>query len=71
MDLIFEYWAVVLPFSVALFFALRWVNLWYWKINDFKEGQEEQIRLLKKIAGEEEIKEDIPDKDTKPGKSHW
>jgi len=71
MDSIFEYWPVTLLITVGLFFALRWVNLWYWKINDFKEAQEEQIRLLKKIAGEKEIEKDVPVKETKPEKTYW
>lgn len=67
MDLILESWPVTLPIAAGLFFALRWVNLWYWKINDFKEAQEEQIRLLKKIAGEKpDIEEEI--QETKPEK---
>lgn len=42
---------VVAIFAI-MFFAFRWINLWYWKINDSIKNQEEQIRLLKKIAGE-------------------
>lgn len=50
---------IVLLFVVTpLFFLSRFINLWYWKIDDFKKGQEEQIRLLKKIAGEEEQRDD-------------
>ncbi len=50
---ILEFWPVYLILCAILFFVLRGVNLWYWKINDLKKDQEEQIRLLKKIAGEE------------------
>ena len=35
--------------SAIIFFAFRWVNLWYWKINDSLKNQEEQIRLLKEL----------------------
>ncbi len=44
-------------FSIVIFliafFVFRRINLWYWKIDEFKKAQDEQIRLLKKIAGEE------------------
>lgn len=40
---------------IVLFLALRALMLWYWKVNILIENQEEQIRLLKKIAGEKEI----------------
>lgn len=54
-----ESWIGIFIIGIILFFILRNVNLWYWKINDFKEGQDEQIRLLKIIAGiEEETKEE-------------
>jgi len=35
--------------GISLFFILRGVNLWYWKINDLIKNQEENIDLLKKI----------------------
>ncbi len=37
---------------IIIFFVSRGINLWYWKINDSIKNQEEQIKLLKKIAGE-------------------
>ena len=58
METLSDYSGIIFFGCIALFFASRWLNLWYWKINDFKKYQEEQIRLLKKIAGE-------PDKEEK------
>ena len=37
---------------IFLLFVFREVNLWYFRINESIKNQEEQIRLLKKIAGE-------------------
>lgn len=54
---ILEFWPVVLVIGIVLFFVLRKVSIWYWKIDEFIKGQEEQIRLLKKIAGEKEAEE--------------
>ena len=45
---------ILLFVGVPVFIASRYINLWYWKIDDFQKGQQEQIRLLKKIAGEKE-----------------
>lgn len=65
MDYLSDYSGIIFVASIGLFFLSRWVNLWYWKVNDFQKGQQEQIRLLKKIAGEEETKEDVPAQETK------
>ncbi len=65
---------VIIFVIVPLFFISRWINLWYWKIDDFKEGQKEQIRLLKKIAGEEveeEIEEEKEEEDNQQSGSGW
>lgn len=45
--------------SIVLFFVSRPINLWYWRIDDSIKNQEDQIRLLKKLAGEEVITEAI------------
>ena len=48
-------WFLVIMFLAVLiiiFFASRKINFWYWRITDSIQNQEEQIRLLKKIAGE-------------------
>jgi len=44
--------AVTLLFFILIFLAMRSIMLWYWKIPDIIKYQKEQIRLLKKIAGE-------------------
>lgn len=44
---------IAIAVLVIVFFISREINFWYWKINDSIKNQEEQIRLLKKIAGEE------------------
>ena len=56
-----DVFAIVITVTVfvIIFLLSRKVNMWYWKINEFKKSQEEQIRLLKKIAGEKESEEDI------------
>ena len=38
---------------ILIIFLSREFNIWYLRINDFIKNQEEQIRLLKKIAEEE------------------
>lgn len=38
-------------------FAWRYVNLWYWKIDESLEIQKKQLKLLQKLAGEE-VKEE-------------
>lgn len=39
---------------IVAFFFLRQLNLWYWRIDNSIKNQEEQIRLLKILAGEGE-----------------
>lgn len=59
---------------ILLLFVLRFVNLWYWKIDIMVKNQEEQIRLLKKAVGEKEIvKEETvePVVEKKPLKEGW
>lgn len=48
----------VLAGFVVLFFVIRELMLWYWKVNTMVQNQQEQIRLLKKIAGENEQEEE-------------
>lgn len=45
--------------TIGAFWIFREVVCWYWKINEAIKNQKEQIRLLRKIAGEPEIKEEI------------
>lgn len=51
-----DWFAMVMALAVFIivFFISREINLWYWRINDSIKNQEEQIRLLKKIAEEPE-----------------
>jgi hypothetical protein len=42
---------VVLIISIAIFFAIRGILLWYWKVDAILKNQEETNRLLKVIAG--------------------
>ena len=39
---------------IIIFLIFREVNLWYFRINEHIKNQQEQIRLLRKIAGEPE-----------------
>lgn len=59
MDYLYDYSGIILAASIGLFFLSRWINLWYWKVNDFQKGQQEQIRLLKKIAGEKDEEDGV------------
>ena len=54
MENLNETWIVILIIAVILFFALRVVNLWYWKIDKGIDLLTEQNRLLKKLVGEDE-----------------
>lgn len=47
---------------IALFFLCRELLCWYWKVNERINNQKEIIRLLKKIAKEE----DTPTQDKSP-----
>ena len=40
---------IVLGMWALIFWALRSVFLWYWKVNDIVKNQEEQIRLLNEL----------------------
>ena len=42
---------------IGLFFLFRAVLLWYWKVDVTIKNQVEIIRLLKKIAGDEDVPE--------------
>ena len=44
-------WTIII--SIILFFILREVFCWYYKINDIKNIMEEQRDLLKKIVEKE------------------
>lgn len=39
---------------IALFFLCRELLCWYWKVNERISNQKEIIRLLRKLAGEDE-----------------
>lgn len=47
----------------GLFLALRWVSLWYWKIDRIVRNQEQLITLMEKIAGKEEVIEEEAEKE--------
>lgn len=53
---------MVLLICVIIFIVCRELLCWYYKINKMVSNQEEIIRLLKKIAGEDKITSD--DKET-------
>lgn len=40
---------ITVSIGIILFFILRGVNLWYWRINDLIKNQEENNNLLEKI----------------------
>ena len=40
---------ITISIGIILFFMLRGVNLWYWRINDLIKNQEENNNLLEKI----------------------
>lgn len=44
---------LVLLIGILIFIVCRELLCWYWKVNKMVSNQEEIIRLLKKIAGEE------------------
>lgn len=46
---------ITLIVCVLVFLLCREIVCWYWKINKIASNQEEIIRLLKKIANEENI----------------
>jgi len=54
---------ITISIGIILFFILRGVNLWYWKINDLIKNQEENNNLLEKIfiqlGGDINIKERV------------
>ena len=44
------YYLTVLVVCVVLFFLLRYVNLWYWKINNIIDNQERTNKLLGQLV---------------------
>lgn len=44
---------IIILVLVIIFFICRELICWYYKINKMVSNQEEMIRLLKKMAGEE------------------
>jgi len=44
------YYLTVLVVCVVLFFLLRYVNLWYWKINNIIDNQEKTNKLLGQLV---------------------
>jgi hypothetical protein len=45
----------IIVIAILIFLLIRNIVCWYWKINLSIKNQKEIIRLLKKIAGEEQI----------------
>jgi CHASE3 domain sensor protein len=43
---------LIIGFCFMLFLALRAVVLWYWKINEIVNNQQQQIRLLTDLLKE-------------------
>ncbi len=46
---------IIVGVILIVFLILRELYCWYWKINKRIRNQEEIIRLLRKIAGEQSI----------------
>jgi hypothetical protein len=46
---------LIIAICILAFWALRSINLWYWKINESIENQKKIIDLLEKINKEEKI----------------
>ena len=40
------FWIII---AIIIFFVVREIMLWYWKINKIVENQDEQIKLLEEI----------------------
>ena len=53
--------AIVIVISILMFFLIRNIMLWYWKITELIKNQKEQIRLLRKIAGENQADPETKD----------
>lgn len=51
---------VALIVSILLFFAMREINCWYWKINKKIELQEKTNELLEKLIDQNQRKESNP-----------
>lgn len=49
METMFLPFVLLLAIAILLFFALRNLNLWYWKISERIELQEKQVRNQKVI----------------------
>jgi preprotein translocase subunit SecF len=54
---------IILVIGIILFFLLREVNCWYWKINRHIELQEETNILLKKIVEQTVDKNKVKEKE--------
>jgi hypothetical protein len=46
--------------AVVIFIALRFVMLWYFRINDMVKNQEQTIKLLKRLVPDEPKQEPKP-----------
>ena len=55
---LFEMLGIYAISLIILLLIIRPLNLWYWKVNERLDNQKEQNRLLRKIAGEPEIKKE-------------
>lgn len=53
-DFIWNLMTILLVCTI-IFFVCREIMCWYWKINKMVANQDEIIRLLKKIAGENNV----------------
>ena len=46
---------------VGILFALRYVNLWYWKIDESLKIQQEQLELMRKLVDSNTVKWECPE----------
>lgn len=46
--------AIIFVFSISLgiFLVIRFILLWYWRINEIVENQQQQLNALLRIEGE-------------------
>ncbi|SKB38118.1 hypothetical protein SAMN05660226_01040 [Parapedobacter luteus] len=52
----------ILAISIAVFFAIRGILLWYWKVDTLVKNQEEANQILRSIARMLELREESTSK---------
>lgn len=46
-------------FTFGLFMLIRFILLWYWRVNEIVENQEQQIDLLRQILEQSQAKNEL------------